>query len=57
VDRRGRVPRSAAERGFAQRFRGELSADGDMIEGAWEKADDDGSDWEHDFTLVYRRVA
>jgi hypothetical protein len=41
--------------GFAQRFRGEFSADGDTIEGAWEKADD-GSDWEHDFGLVYRRV-
>jgi hypothetical protein len=42
--------------GFAQRFRGELSADGGTIEGAWEKADD-GASWEHDFELVYRRVA
>jgi hypothetical protein len=41
--------------GFAQRFRGKLSADGDTIEGAWEKSDD-GSSWEHDFVLVYRRV-
>ena len=41
--------------GFAQRFRGELSPDGDTIEGVWEKADD-GSDWERDFGLVYRRV-
>jgi hypothetical protein len=41
--------------GFAQRFRGEIGADGDTIEGAWEKAEG-GSDWEHDFTLVYRRV-
>ena len=41
--------------GFAQRFRGEFSSDGDTIEGAWEKIDD-GSDWELDFRLVYRRV-
>lgn len=41
--------------GFAQRFRGELSADGDTIEGAWEKADD-GSTWELDFILIYRKV-
>jgi hypothetical protein len=41
--------------GFAQRFRGEFSTDGKTIEGVWEKADD-GSTWEHDFELVYRRV-
>jgi hypothetical protein len=41
--------------GFAQRFRGELSDDGDTIEGAWEKADD-GAAWELDFDLIYRRV-
>ena len=41
--------------GFAQRFRGELSADGATIAGAWEKADD-GSSWEHDFELIYRRL-
>ena len=41
--------------GFAQRFRGEFSADGDTIEGAWEKSED-GESWEHDFVLVYRRV-
>ncbi len=40
--------------GFAQRFRGEFSADGRTIAGAWEKADD-GSTWEHDFKLIYRR--
>jgi hypothetical protein len=42
--------------GFAQRFRGEIGADGDVIEGAWEKSDD-GESWQHDFSLVYRRVA
>jgi len=41
--------------GFAQRFRGEFSPDGDTIEAAWEKSDD-GSSWELDFDLIYRRV-
>jgi hypothetical protein len=41
--------------GFAQRFLAEFSADGETIEGAWEKADD-GVTWEHDFTLVHRKV-
>ncbi len=41
--------------GFAQRFRGEFGPGGDRIDGAWEKAND-GSTWEHDFKLVYRRV-
>jgi hypothetical protein len=43
--------------GFAQRFRGEFSPSGDTVEGAWEKADEGGGDWELDFRLVYRRVA
>ncbi|HEX4669215.1 MAG TPA: hypothetical protein VH275_04485 [Solirubrobacterales bacterium] len=42
--------------GFAQRFRGEFSASGETIEGAWEKSDG-GSDWEHDFRLIYRKAA
>jgi len=41
--------------GFAQRFRAELAAGGERIDGAWEKADE-GSDWEHDFDLIYRKV-
>jgi hypothetical protein len=41
--------------GFAQRFRGEFSASGETIEGAWEKSDDDG-EWEHDFRLIYRKA-
>jgi hypothetical protein len=41
--------------GFAQRFLAEFSADGERIEGAWEKADD-GVTWEHDFTLIHRKV-
>lgn len=42
--------------GFAQRFRGEFSADADTIEGAWEKAEEGSTAWEHDFDLIYRRV-
>ncbi len=42
--------------GFAQRFRGEFSASGETVEGAWEKSDD-GEEWEHDFRLVYRKAA
>jgi hypothetical protein len=40
---------------FQQRFRGEFSADGDRIEGAWETSDD-GSDWKLDFELIYTRL-
>lgn len=40
---------------FRQRFTGVLSEDKDTIAGTWEKAFD-GSGWEHDFTLTYRRV-
>ena len=37
---------------FAQRYRGELSEDGEEIRGSWETSDD-GSQWEHDFELTY----
>jgi hypothetical protein len=42
--------------GFCQRFRGDLSADGDTIDGAWEFSED-GVLWRHDFDLVYRRAS
>jgi hypothetical protein len=42
--------------GFKQRFRGEFSASGETIEGAWEKSDEDGDGWEHDFRLIYRKA-
>lgn len=41
--------------GFSQRFAGTLSADGRSIRAAWEKSPD-GSNWEHDFDLIYTRV-
>jgi hypothetical protein len=40
---------------FRQRFTGTFSEDGNTISGAWEKRLN-GSDWEHDFALTYRRV-
>ena len=41
---------------FRQRFTGRFGADGNTISGAWEKGRD-GGEWEHDFTLTYRRAA
>ncbi len=40
---------------FAQRFTGTFSQDGNTISGAWEKCFN-GSGWEHDFALTYRRA-
>jgi hypothetical protein len=40
---------------FRQRYRGTVSADGQSIEGAWEICHD-GTTWEHDFELGYRRL-
>ena len=42
--------------GFDQRFIGELSADGNSIEGRWERRmGDAGKSWELDFPLAYVR--
>lgn len=40
--------------GFSQRFIGTFSGDGNTIAGRWEKSVD-GSNWEHDFDLIYTR--
>ena len=40
---------------FCQRFTGEFSADGGTINGRWETSQD-GSTWERDFDLTYRKV-
>jgi hypothetical protein len=40
---------------FRQRFTGTFSGDGNTITGAWEK-NVDGTNWEHDFILIYHRV-
>jgi hypothetical protein len=44
------------EPGFAQRWTSTFSDDGATIEGAWSMCTD-GTTWEHDFDLVYRRVS
>lgn len=40
---------------FPQRYIGTFSDDGKIVAGRWEKAED-GSDWDTDFDLTYRRV-
>jgi hypothetical protein len=40
---------------FRQRFTGEFSSDGRTISGRWETSGD-GSTWEHDFDLTYRKL-
>jgi hypothetical protein len=41
--------------GFSQRYEGQIGDDGNTIRARWEKSTD-GSHWEHDFDLTYRRV-
>jgi len=41
--------------GFSQRFIGSFSADGNTIAARWERSDD-GSNWELDFKLMYKKV-
>ena len=41
---------------FAQRFTGRFTDDGSAIEGAYERAEPDGT-WVHDFDVTYRRKA
>jgi len=40
---------------FAQRFTGTFCDNGDTIQGTWEKSSD-GSNWQTDFELTYRKV-
>ena len=41
--------------GFFQRFEGKLSKDGNTIKGQWELSSD-GTYWELDFELIYKRI-
>ncbi len=41
---------------FSQRYTGTFSDDGSEIRGSWELTTD-GSEWEHDFELIYTRIA
>jgi len=43
------------EPGFAQRFSGTFSDDGDTMSGLW-KLSRDGSSWDDDLAITYRRV-
>jgi hypothetical protein len=47
--------RETGTESFHQRYRGEISDDGNSIEGAWESSAD-GQQWHHDFDLAYRRI-
>jgi hypothetical protein len=52
-----RLSRTAADFSaldFAQRFSGTISEDARTIRGSWELSAD-GTEWEHDFELIYRR--
>ena len=40
--------------GFSQRFEGKFSDDGNTVVASWEKSLD-GTRWEHDFNVAYRR--
>jgi len=41
--------------GFSQRFTGTFSDANNTINASWEKSSD-GSNWEHDFDLTYRKI-
>jgi hypothetical protein len=41
---------------FWQRFQGEFSADGSVIEGQWEMSPDGGAQWNVDFGMTYTRA-
>ena len=41
---------------FAQRWTGRFSDDGATITGRWETGTSDGTDWQLDFGLTYRRI-
>ena len=41
--------------GFSQRFHGTFNEDGKVITARWENSSD-GSNWDHDFDLTYRKV-
>ena len=41
--------------GFSQRFEGKFSDDGNIIAAHWEKSSN-GSIWEHDFDVTYKKV-
>jgi hypothetical protein len=50
------LERLADDPDFSQRFVGRFSQDGTSIVGSWERSDDRGSNWTHDFDLTYSKV-
>jgi len=53
----GEDPNGPDGPGFDQRFIGEISADGQVIAGRWERGSGDNGDaWELDFPITYRRT-
>ena len=50
------LPEAPDGMAIPQRFTGAFSDDGKTIAGRWEKAED-GSGWETDFDLTYRKVS
>ena len=42
--------------GFCQRYEGAVSKDGKNITSSWEKSGD-GTTWEHDFDVMYRKIS
>ena len=44
-----------ASPGFSQRFTGTFSDNGNTITGFWEKSSD-GTNWEHDFDVTYKKA-
>jgi hypothetical protein len=57
LDLTGRVlTLSREDEDWDQRFVGEISDDGNAIDGAWERSEEPGSPLQHDFDMSYRRV-
>ena len=42
--------------GFYQRFEGRVQKNGRRIDARWEKSEDDGKTWKHDFDLIFSRT-
>jgi hypothetical protein len=42
--------------GFSQRFEAKIARGQAEINGSWQKSVDEGTTWEHDFTVRYRRL-
>lgn len=41
---------------FSQRFEGKVSDDRKTISASWEKSNNGGKSWEHDFDMTYKKI-